>query len=226
MFCSQCGAQNLDTAVFCERCGKQFDRRLGQQTHFSSPPLSARTSFIGKIKQQKNRGYAIAGVSAVVALFAFYFLPFMTYLSEFDPNILILYNPVAITAAEFDKYTQFSGLLTFITLILATLLIVRDKPFGMAKTPIVIQRRRAVYAMIGVSGLSILIYVFEVISNIYRGPFDSINVGFWLYLLAMGAIIAGSIMALRTLSSSLPPQAQREGQPPPTQSPPQSSTHR
>jgi hypothetical protein len=109
---------------------------------------------------------------------------------------------------------------------LAALLIFRKSPFGMAKTPIATQVRQGIYTMIGMSGLSILIQVYEAIdlykfnASLYGLEPDSIlDIGFWLYLLAMGVIIVGSIMALRMLSSSLPPQAQREGQLPPTQSP-------
>jgi hypothetical protein len=80
--------------------------------------------------------------------------------------------------------------------------------------------------MIGMSVLSILIQMYEAIdlynfnASLYGfGRGGSLDIGFWLYLLAMGVIIAGSIMGLRMLSSSLPPQAQQEGQMPPAQSP-------
>jgi zinc ribbon protein len=219
MFCTQCGTQNLDTATSCQRCGKCFEKGQGHETGPSPSPTSASASFISAIKQRKNRGCVIAAVSAVVALIAFYTLPFMSYYSEFEPYTGTPYDLVAATAAEFDQLTQFSGLLTLITLILLALLIFRDNPFGMVKPSIVVQRRRASYAMIGMSGLSILIYVLELTGNVYRGPFDRVDVGFWLYLLGIGAVIIGSIVALGILSLSLPPQVQREGQPPPTRSP-------
>jgi hypothetical protein len=72
--------------------------------------------------------------------------------------------------------------------------------------------------------LGILTYILTITSG--GSSFDNIEAGFWIYLLGLGIVIFGSIMALRSLSSSLPPQVQREGEPPPTHLPPQSTTHR
>jgi hypothetical protein len=224
MFCTYCGAQNPDTDAFCQQCGKQFDRRPGQETHSSSPPTPPTGT---AIKQKKNRGYIIAVAGAVVALIAYHALPFVSYNTQFEPTTGILYNPVAVTAEGFDSSTQFSALLTLITLILLALLIFRSNPFGMKNTSSILQRRRAIYAMIGMSVLSILIYVREVISNNNSAiPFDRIDAGFWIYLLCLVTIIVGSIIALSSLSSSLQPQAHQEGEPPLTQLPPQSTIHR
>lgn len=223
MYCNQCGTQNPDTAMFCLRCGRPIETRRGAGLHPPSSQPPRRIAFINTIKQQKNRGYVIAIVGAVLALFAFSFLPFATYLipdGDFELGI-IWYNATSLSAANFDQFTQLSGMLTFITLLLAVLLTFRTNPFGMAKTSIDMQRRRTMYAMLGMSGLSILIYLGEVINNsISYVGFSSVGLGFWLYLLGVGIVIIGSIVALRTRSSSLPPQAQREWQPPPTQLPP------
>jgi hypothetical protein len=144
---------------------------------------------------------------------------------DFSPIAGTLYNPVATTAEEFDSFTHFSALLTFITLIVATLQILTDKPSGTAKTPQVIQRRRwAINAMIGMSMLGILTYILAITSG--GSSFDSAEVGFWIYLLGLGIVIIGSIMALSKLSISLPTQAQRGEDPPPNQLPPQSTTDR
>jgi hypothetical protein len=223
MFCTNCGAQNPDTTAFCQHCGRPMRARQVRQTHSSSPPSPPTGT---AIKQQKNRGYIIAVAGAVVALIAYHALPFVSYNTLLEPTTGILYNPVAVPAEGFDSSTQFSALLTLITLILLALLIFRSNPFGMKNTSSILQRRRAIYVMIGMSVLSILIYVREVISNNSAIPFDKIDAGFWIYLLGLGTIIVGCIIALSSLSSSLPPQAQREGEPPLTQSPPQSTTHR
>jgi hypothetical protein len=225
MFCTYCGEQNPDTVIFCQRCGKQFDRRPGQETKHSSSPSSASTSFMNKTKQQKNRAYVTVIVGAVVALIAYHSLPFVSSYTEFSPIAGTLYNPVATTAEDFGSFTHFSALLTFITLIVATILTLTDNPSGTAKTPLAIQRRRrAINAMIGMSMLGILTYILTITSG--GSSFDSIDAGFWIYLVGLGIVIIGSFMALRTLSSPLPLQAQREGEPPPTQLPPQSTTHR
>ena len=164
----------------------------------------------------------MAVVGAVVALIAFYNLPFVSSYTEFSPIAGTLYNPVASTAEEFGSFTHFSALLTFITLIVATVLILTDKPSGTAKTPLVIQRRRrAINAMIGLSMLGILTYILTITSG--RSSFDSIDTGFWIYVLGLGIVIIGSFTALHSLSRSLPPQSQQERELPPTQLPPQST---
>lgn len=153
-----------------------------------------------------------------MALIAYYNLPFVSYDTEFSPLTGTLYNPVGVPANGFSPFIQFSALLTFITLVIATLLIFGNKSSATEKTQVVIQRRRAIYAMIGMSVLSILIYILTVISNNNSAvPFDSIDAGFWVYLLGLGTVIVGSIMALHKLSSPLMP---------PTQLPPQSTIHR
>jgi len=196
--------------------------RQKHQTHSSSPPSPPAGT---AIKQRKNRGYVIIIVGAVVALIAYHALPFVSSYTEFSPIAGTLFNPVATTAEEFGSFTHFSALLTFITLIIATILILTDKPSGTVKTPLVIQRRRrAINAMIGMSLLGILTYILSITSG--GSSFDNIEAGFWIYLLALGIVVIGSIMALRSLSSSLLPQAQREGEPPPAQLPPQSSIGR
>jgi hypothetical protein len=173
--------------------------RNEHQTYASAPPSEENAPVP---KQKKNRGYVIAGVGAGVALYAFYRLPFVAYYTSIDPNSFTQYNPVSVTANGFDRLTQFSVVLTFITLILAALLIFSNTPSGANKTSSVRQRQRTVYAMIGMSVLSILIYVYEVISNSNNAvPFDHIETGFWIYLLAIGTVIIGSLAALFTLRS-------------------------
>lgn len=217
MFCSQCGTQNLDTAAFCEHCGRPMQMRQQYQPH---PSFSSSQQTSATIQQRKNRGYVIAIVGAVVALAAYYALPFVSYDTEYSPIAETFYNPVSVTADGFSSLTQFSALLTLITLILAMLLIFRNKPFGASKTPFLDQKRRATYAMIGMSMLGILAYIFTIIDVV--SPFDFIKVGFWVYLLGMGTVIVGSIMALRKLSSPLSSQIQQKGGQPPTMLPPQS----
>jgi len=71
--------------------------------------------------------------------------------------------------------------------------------------------------------LSILIQlVITLMTNIefQSGPdigfYLHFDVGYWVYMLAMGAVIVGGMIARRMLSSSLPPQTQRWQQPPST----------
>jgi RsiW-degrading membrane proteinase PrsW (M82 family) len=173
--------------------------RNEHQTYASTPPSEASAPVT---KQQKNSGYVIAGVGAGVALYAFYSLPFVAYYTSIDPNSFTPYNPQSVTANGFDQPTQFSMVLTIITLILAALLFFSNNPSGANKTSSVRQRRRTVYAMIGMSVLSILIYVYEVIRNSSNVvPFDRIETGFWVYLLGIGTVIIGSLVALFRLRS-------------------------
>lgn len=225
MYCTYCGAQNPDTVAYCQHCGRTMPARQEPQTHAPPPPLPTGASFASETKQRKNRGFIIAAAGAVVALIAYQALPFVSSYTEFSPIVGTLYDPVSSTAEEFGSFTHFSALLTFITLIVATFLILTDKPSGKAKSPLEIQRRRqAINAMIGMSILGILTYILTITSR--GSSFDSIDAGFWIYLLGLGIVIAGSIMALRTLSSSLSKRAKAEGEQPPNQLPPQSTTGR
>lgn len=199
MICKYCGTQNPDTVAFCQQCGRGVEMRNEHQIYASAPPSQASTPVT---RQKKNRGYVIAGVGAIVALYAFYKLPFVAYYTSIDLNTYTPYNPTSVTANGFDRLTQFSVVLTIITLILAALLIFSNNPSGANKTSSVRQRRRTIYAMIGMSVLSILIYAYEVISNSSKVvPFDLIETGFWVYLLGIGTVIIGSLVALFALRS-------------------------
>src|SRR4249919_2982205 len=92
MFCTYCGAQNPDTVAFCQHCGRPVQTRREHQSHSSSPPSPPTGT---AIKQRKNRGYVTVIVGAIVALIAYYALPFVSSYSQFDVNLGILYNPVA-----------------------------------------------------------------------------------------------------------------------------------
>lgn len=216
MFCNHCGAQNLDTAVFCQQCGKQCDRRLGQQTHFSSPSFSARTAFIGKIKEQKNRGYVVAGAGAAVALFAFYFLPYSaTYSDMFGHETLTASN-----SGLGHGLLWLELLLALAALVVAARLMFGSNPFG-TTTSLATQTRWGVRTLISSGILSILIQlVITLMTKIefQSGPdigfYLNFDMGYWVYMLAMAVVLVGGVIAQRTLVSSLPPQPQRWQQPP------------
>src|SRR5579859_6260284 len=95
MFCNYCGAHNLDTTSVCQRCGKQIGIRRDEQAPPPPPPpsLPVRQTFTSVVSQRKNRGYVIAGSGALLALFAFFFLPYSaTYTEIFGYGTLTAAN--------------------------------------------------------------------------------------------------------------------------------------
>lgn len=219
MFCSYCGAHNLDTATVCQRCGKQIGIRRDEQAPPPPPPLSmpAGQSFTSVLTQRKNRGYVIAGSGALVALYAFFFLPYSaTYTDTFGHETLTASN-----SGLGHGLLWIELLLALATLVVAARLMFGSNPFGMTTTSLATQTRWGVRALIGSGILSILIQLLiTLMTNIefQSGPdigfYLHFDVGYWVYMLAMAVVLVGGVIAQRTLASSLPPQPQRWQQPP------------
>ena len=221
MFCNHCGTQNLDTATFCQRCGRQIGIARDEQVPPPPPPSSIPRgqSFTNVLTQRKNRGYVIAGSGALVALYAFFFLPYSaTYTDTFGHETLTASN-----SGLGHGLLWLELLLALAALVVAARLMFGSNPFGMTTTSLATQTRWGVRALIGSGILSILIQlVITLMTNIefQSGPdigfYLHFDVGYWVYMLAMGAVIVGGMIARRMLSSSLPPQTQRWQQPPST----------
>jgi hypothetical protein len=169
------------------------------------------------LAQRKNRGYVIAGSGALVALYAFFFLPYSaTYTDTFGHETLTASN-----SGLGHGLLWLELLLALAALVVAARLMFGSNPFGMTTTSLATQTRWGVHALIGSGILSILIQlVITLMTNIefQSGPdigfYLHFDVGYWVYMLAMAVVLVGGVIAQRTLSSSLPPQAQRWQQPP------------
>lgn len=162
-----------------------------------------------RLAQQKNRGYLVAGISAIVALLAFLFLPYISYsVGPFGGSIS------GTQIADSQGLAWFEALLPLAAIILAALLVYRNNPFGMTTTPITTQIRWGVYSLLGVGALSLLVHIIlafnangslqAVTGNPLLGSIISVgySLGYWLYLLAAVAIIVGAVLTLRMPISS------------------------
>lgn len=206
MFCNYCGAQNLDTATSCQRCGKRFEMRHEYETHSPPPPSPTSAAFISVIKQQKNRGYAIAGIGALVALFAFFFLPYSTVYGDYFGQA----TRTALSSGLGGGWMWLEAFLAVAALVVVALQTSTDNPSAM-KAPIVAQTRQRIYALIGSGALGIMIQLLITLDTYNRflvyvnnGASYWYNAGYWLYLLGMGAVIVGGVITLRRRSSSPP----------------------
>lgn len=126
--------RHYESLIFFYQGGKQcFVITVAQR--ISILPYSARTAFIGKIKQQKNRGYVIAGAGAAVALFAFYFLPYSaTYTDTFGHETLTASN-----SGLGHGLLWLELLLALAALVVAARLVFGSNPFGMTTTSLATQ---------------------------------------------------------------------------------------
>ncbi|HVB23970.1 MAG TPA: hypothetical protein VNG51_18685 [Ktedonobacteraceae bacterium] len=153
---------------------------------------------------EKNRGYLIAGIGAIVALFAFMFLPFISVASVSGGQATLL-NVSDITQEQISIWMEFLAAVTAITIV--ALITFRPVPFSMLKTtaPIEIQIQWGNYLLIlaGIFGvITPLIATFTLASLTNYSPVTSVSLasGSWLSLLGMVAVVIGGVLALRTIN--------------------------
>jgi protein-S-isoprenylcysteine O-methyltransferase Ste14 len=157
-----------------------------------------------RLNQQKNRGYLIAGIGAIVALLAFLFLPYISYsVGPFGGSI------GGTQVAGSQGLIWLEALLPLAAIALTSLLVYRSNPFGMTTTPIATQIRWGVYSILGAGVLSLILHfilalnangsIQAVTGNPVLGSLISVGfgIGYWLYLLAAIAIIVGAVLTLR-----------------------------
>lgn len=151
---------------------------------------------------EKNRGYLIAGIGSIVALFAFIFLPILSD-SSIGGSQSTLLNVSNI--AQFQISIWIEGLAAAIAITIAALIAFRPVPFSMLKTtaPIEIQIQWGNYLLIlaGVFGILTPLIIMLTINSAYSA---FANLGFasggWLCLLGMIAVVVGGVLALRTMN--------------------------
>lgn len=172
-------------------------------------------SFTDKIKLERYRGYAIAGGAAIVAFIAF-FLPYITV-----SGILVGGSQSASGASSGSwLWLEFIG--TLVVIAVSAVFLFRDNLLsGTINMPIDQQIKLGKGLLLGSSILAILVHLLLLLgyssygANAYSGYGVSVSLGFgfWLFMLAVIAMLVGSIMALRTPAPAMaqpvqyPPQA-------------------
>ena len=152
---------------------------------------------------EKNRGYLIAGTGAIVALFAFLFLPFIAVVNVSAGQTTLL-NVSDIAQDQLSIWIEGLAAVTAITI--AALIVFRPVPFSMLRTtaPIEIQIRWGTYLLIlaGIFGVLTPLMLTLTLSGLENysyssGVSASFASGAWLSLVGMIAVVVGGVLALR-----------------------------
>src|SRR5450759_2626592 len=148
------------------------------------------------LKEERNRGYVIAGIGGIVAFIAF-FLPYVSgsvYTSGYG---------ISLSGSTIGGGLYFELLAALAAIAIALVLIYSKSAFGLTNMPPDKQIRAGIFTIVGVGIVGLLC---ELILAINHNSIDGIdltpyavglNIGWWLYLLSAIAIIVGGVMALR-----------------------------
>jgi hypothetical protein len=150
------------------------------------------------LKEERNRGYVVAGIGGVVAFIAF-FLPYVT------ATDVTTGNGISWSGSTIGGGLYFELLAAMLVIAVVLVLIYSKNVFGLTNMPPDKQIRAGILTMIGagiLGGLCELILAanhntiagYDLTMTIYA---VGLSIGWWLYLLSMIAIIVGSVMALR-----------------------------
>ncbi len=144
------------------------------------------------LKEEKNRGYLIAGIGGLVGLIAF-FLPYITF------SFLGVGGSVGGASLGWVWFEEIAAL---VVTAVAVVLIYRNNAFGLTNMPVEKQILYGRYALIGGGALALLIHLLFALTfhNAVAG-FDigiSLGFGFWVFLIAAIAMIVGGVLAYRT----------------------------
>ncbi|HEV2580550.1 MAG TPA: hypothetical protein VGT44_06820 [Ktedonobacteraceae bacterium] len=169
-------------------------------------------------KQEKNRGYVIAGIGGIVGFIAFY-LPYVSYSTTSSSGGFSINGAVS-------GLIGFSLLITNLVVAVAAVLIFSSTAFGLTTMSYDKQVTYGKYGIVGGGALVLLLHlifalgdhsfsVFGVSLSSANGVNSVLSFGFWLAILASLAMIAGGILAIRPsiLSRSASPYPQPYAQP-------------
>lgn len=155
------------------------------------------------LKEERNRGYVIAGIGGVVAFIAF-FLPYVSgsiYASGYG---------ISWSGSTIGGGLYFELLAALAAIAVPLVLIYSKNAFGLTNMPPDKQIRAGIFTIIGAGIVGLLC---ELILAINHNTIDGIdlttyavglNIGWWLYLLSAMAIIVGGVMALRNPQALVP----------------------
>lgn len=148
------------------------------------------------LKEERNRGYVIAGIGSIVAFIAF-FLPYVSvavYTSGYG---------ISWSGSTIGGGLYFELLVALAAIAIALVLIYSKNAFGLTNMPPDKQIRIGIFTLIGAGVVGVLC---ELILAINHNTIDGVDltiyavglsIGWWLYLLSAIAIIVGGVMALR-----------------------------
>ncbi|HEU0001345.1 MAG TPA: hypothetical protein VFQ36_10620 [Ktedonobacteraceae bacterium] len=148
------------------------------------------------LKQQKNRGYVIAGIGGVVAFVAF----FLPYISATGTASL---SGISWSGSTLGGALYFELLASLVAVAIPLVLIYRNNAFGLTTMPLDKQIRYGIFALMGAGAVGLLC---ELILAVNHATIDGVDLtgyavglgfGWWLYLLSAIAIVVGGVMALR-----------------------------
>lgn len=148
------------------------------------------------LKEEKNRGYVIAGIGGIIAFIAF----FLPYISATGSAYL---NGISWSGSTLGGGLYFELLAALVAIAIPLVLAYRHNAFGLTTMPLDKQIRYGIYTLVGAGALGLLCeFILLVNHNTIDGldltGYDvGLGIGWWLYLLSALAVVVGAIMALR-----------------------------
>ena len=163
-----------------------------------------------KLKEQRYRGYVIAGIGGIVAFIAF-FLPYV--------SVSAVIISISVSGSQIGGWLWFEFLAALVAIAIPLVLIYRNNAFGLTNMPIEKQIRYGIFTLIGAGAVGLLIELIAAI-NLHSalsgttgvdpasiGVSVNLSIGYWLYLLASIAIVVGGVMAYRTMPALIAGQS-------------------
>jgi hypothetical protein len=150
------------------------------------------------LKEERNRGYVVAGIGGVAAFIAF-FLPYITATDVTTGNSISWNGPTVGGGLYFEL------LAALLVMAVVLVLIYSKNVFGLTNMPPDKQIRAGVFTLIGAGIVGTLCELILALNHNTINGYDltittsavGLNIGWWLYLLSAIAIVVGGVMALR-----------------------------
>lgn len=155
------------------------------------------------LKEEKNRGYVVAGIGGIVAFIAF----FLPYISATGSAYL---SGISWSASTLGGGLYFELLASFVAIAIPLVLIYRHNAFGLTSMPVEKQILYGVYTLLGAGAVGLLCeFILAVSHNTINGldltGYDvGLGIGWWLFLFSAIAIVVGGVMVLRNPQALTP----------------------
>ncbi len=149
-----------------------------------------------KLKEQRYRGYVIAGIGGIVAFIAF-FLPYV--------SVSAVIISISASGSQIGGWLWFEFLAALVAIAIPLVLIYRNNAFGLTNMPIEKQIRYGIFTLIGAGAVGLLIELIAAlqihsalsgttgVDPTTLGVSVSLSIGYWLYLLSAIAIVVGGV---------------------------------
>jgi hypothetical protein len=156
------------------------------------------------LKEEKNRGYVVAGIGGIVAFIAF-FLPYISATGATYPA------GISWSASTLGGGLYFELLASLVAVAIPLVLIYRHNAFGLTSMPLEKQIRYGVYTLLGAGAIGLLCELILAVSHNTINGLDlttgydvGLGIGWWLYLFSAIAIVVGGVMVLRNPQAMAP----------------------